>query len=428
MAKPTTWLIATWLFLMSGLANAETDLLSLYKHLHANPELSFQERETAALVAAELREAGYEVTEGVGGYGVVALLRNGTGPALMLRTDLDGLPVVEQTGLPYASKARATEMTGQEVGVMHACGHDTHMTVVIGAARQLAKRKAEWSGTLMVIGQPAEERGSGARAMLEDGLFERFVEPDYNLSLHGIATLPAGQVGFVPGWAMANVDSVDIVLHGVGGHGAYPHTTRDPVVLAAAIIMNLQTIVSREIHPIDPGVITVGSIHAGAKHNIISDRAELQLTVRSYSDEVRATLLKGIERLAVNQARALGFPEDKLPEVTLKSEHTPAMWNDPALVERSVAAMRTALGAENVVQASQEMGGEDFSQFGRTAAKIPSFQMRLGTISAERYAASQRGELQLPSLHSPFYAPEPELTLQTGVTAMTAAALEILGD
>lgn len=414
------------LLLGARAASAETSLLELYKYLHAHPELSFQEQATAARVAAELRGAGFNVTEGVGGYGVVGVLRNGQGPTLMIRTDLDALPVVEQTGLAYASTVRATEITGQETGVMHACGHDMHMTVVLGAARALSIRREQWQGTLMVIGQPAEERGSGARAMLADGLFERFPQPDYNLGVHMIATLPAGLVGFVPGWAMANVDSVDITVHGIGGHGAYPHATRDPIVLAAAIIMDLQTLVSREISPINPGVVTVGAFHAGAKHNVISDRAELQLTVRSYSDEVRQTLLAGIERIAVNQARALGFPENKLPEVVVKSEYTPAMWNDPALVERSVAAMRAAIGAENVVQVTQEMGGEDFSEYGRTAAKIPSFQMRLGSVSRARFAAAERGESALPSLHSGLFYPQPELAISTGVAAMTAAAMALL--
>jgi len=426
MSSIKTLLVSTLIAVVSYSAQAQTDLLSLYKHFHSNPELSFQEAATAARYAQELRAAGFEVSEGIGGYGVVGLLRNGAGPTLMIRADLDGLPVVEQTGLAYASEVRAIEQTGQEVGVMHACGHDTHMTVVIGAARELAQRREEWHGTLMVIGQPAEERGAGAREMLADGLFQRFPQPDFNLSLHGIATLPAGMVAYVSGWALANVDSVDITIHGVGGHGAYPHTTKDPIVLAAAIIMDLQTLVSREIPPIEPAVVTVGSIHAGAKHNVISDRAELQLTVRSYSDEVRQTLLAGIERIAVNQARALGFPEDKLPEVVIANEYTPAMWNDPELVKRSVNAIKAAIGPDNVVSASPEMGGEDFSRYGRTEAKIPGFQMRLGSISQQRYEAAQRGEINLPSLHSPFYYPEPELTLQTGVAAMTAAAMAVL--
>ena len=273
MRLPWIALFALTLSLPLAAADKSTGLIELYKHFHSNPELSFQEQKTSARVAGELRAAGFDVTEGVGGYGVVALARNGAGPTLMVRMDTDGLPVVEQTGLAYASTARALEQTGQEVGVMHACGHDTHMTVVIGAARELMARRDEWSGTLMVIAQPAEERGSGARMMLADGLFERFAKPDYNLSLHGIATLPAGKVGYVSGWAMANVDSVDVTLHGVGGHGAYPHTTRDPIVLAAAIIMDLQTPVSREIHPIEPGRRNSNGVTTGIKRRAVSRRS-----------------------------------------------------------------------------------------------------------------------------------------------------------
>jgi amidohydrolase len=446
MARSPIVLFTLFALFTSPASFAQTDLLTLYKHLHANPELSFQERETAAIVARELAQAGFEVSTGVGGagmrgalekqgavlnprvgpYGVVAILRNGDGPTLMLRTDMDGLPVAEQTGLKYASQAQGIELTGQEVSVMHACGHDTHMAVVIGAARELAARRGEWQGTLLVIGQPAEERGAGARLMLGDGLFKRFPYPDYNLSVHGSPTLPAGTVGYASGWMMANVDSVDITVHGVGGHGAYPHTGKDPVVLAAAIVMDLQTLVAREISPLEPAVVTVGSLHAGTKHNIISDRADLQLTVRSYSDEVREKLLAGIERIAVNQARAFGLPEDKLPEVTVKDEFTPALWNDPELVERSVAAIELAIGADNVVEIQQEMGGEDFALYGRTDPRIPSFMFRLGSISQHKYALAQRGELALPSLHSPFYYPEPELTINTGVVALTAASLDLL--
>lgn len=413
------------LFLVASPASA-FDELAYYKALHRTPELSFQEKETAATLAATLREAGFAVTEGIGGYGVVAILENGDGPRVMLRGDTDGLPVQEQTGLPYASDVRATEMTGQDVAVMHACGHDVHMTVVMATALQLMDRRDEWSGTLMVIFQPAEERGAGARSMLADGLFDRFGEPDYNLSLHTIATLPAGQVGFVSGFMMANVDMVDITLHGVGGHGAYPHTAKDPVVLAAAVIMDLQTLVSREIHPVEPGVVTVGSIHAGTKHNIIPDRAELQLTVRSYSDDVRRTLLDGIERIAVKQAEVMGFPSDLRPEVTVRNEYTPALWNDPALVERSVAVMRGELGDEAVVEVPKEMGGEDFALYGRTEAKIPSFMIRVGTVPQPVFDKAAAGKASLPSLHSPFFAPDPEPTLETGRRALTAMALDLL--
>ncbi|MEE4278231.1 MAG: amidohydrolase [Halieaceae bacterium] len=405
----------------------EFDALDYYKTLHRNPELSFQEEQTAARLSASLSAAGFEVTTGVGGHGVVALLRNGEGATLMMRADMDGLPVAEQTGLPYASTARAREMDGSDVSVMHACGHDIHMTVVLSAALELLERRDEWSGTLMVIMQPAEERGAGARDMLADGLFERFPVPDANISLHTIATLPAGKIGYVSGWMMANVDSVDVTLHGVGGHGAYPHTAKDPIVLAAAVIMDLQTLVSREIHPIEPGVVTVGSMHAGTKHNIIPDRADLQLTVRSYSDEVREHLLAGIERIAVKQAEAMGFPAERMPEVRVREEYTPALWNDPALVERGVAAMRAELGEDALVEVPKEMGGEDFSRYGRTAEQIPSFMVRVGTVPQATWEAAQRGEGSLPSLHSPFFAPDPVPALETGRRAMTAMALDLLG-
>ncbi|WP_439102217.1 amidohydrolase [Congregibacter sp.] len=410
----------------SALQAASFDELAYYKYLHENPELSFQEEQTAATLAGTLTDAGFTVTEGVGGHGLVAMLENGEGPVLMVRADMDGLPVKEDTGLPYASTARATEMNGQDVSVMHACGHDVHMTVVMAAALELLERRDEWQGTLMVIMQPAEERGAGARDMLADGLFERFPQPDYNLSVHTIATLPAGQIGYISGWMMANVDSVDITLHGVGGHGAYPHTAKDPVVLAAAVIMDLQTLVSRSIHPAEPGVVTVGSIHAGTKHNIISDKAVLELTVRSYSDEVRETLLSGIERIAVKQAEALGFPEDKTPEVVVKDEYTPALWNDPELVKRGVAAMRAELGDAALKEIPKEMGGEDFSRYGRTDAKIPSFMIRVGTVPEPLWNKAQRGEARLPSLHSAFFAPDPEPTLETGRRAITAMALDLL--
>ncbi len=406
--------------------SADFDRLAFYKHLHANPELSFQEKNTASLLADTWRQAGFEVTENVGGFGVVGLLRNGDGPTVMLRMDTDGLPVEEQTGLSYASTAQAIEQTGQEVSVMHACGHDVHMTVGTETALALATRRTEWTGMLMVIAQPAEERGAGARAMLSEGLFERFAKPDYNLSLHTLANLPAGQIGYVPGWMMANVDSVDITLKGVGGHGAYPHNAKDPIVLAAAIIMDLQTLVSREIHPVEPGVVTVGSIHAGTKHNIIPDQAKLQLTVRSYSDATRNTLLQGIERIAAKNAEALGFGPELSPVVTIKDEYTPALWNDPELVERGVAAMRAAIGDDNVIEVSKEMGGEDFARYGRTEDNIPSFMIRVGVVPQTKWRAYKAGEASLPSLHSPFFAPDPEKSIGTGVAAMTAMAMDLL--
>lgn len=414
------------LLLTAPLGAAEFERQAFYKYLHRNPELSFQERETSALLAQTWRDAGFAVTEGVGGYGVVGVLENGDGPTVMLRMDTDGLPVKEQTGLAYASERRALEQTGQEVDVMHACGHDVHMTVGTETALNLARDRDAWRGTLMVIAQPAEERGAGAREMLADGLYQRFGVPDYNVSLHTLATLPAGQIGFVPGWMMANVDSVDIQLKGIGGHGAYPHNAKDPIVLAASIIMDLQTLVSREIHPIEPGVVTVGSIHAGTKHNIIPDTAALQLTVRSYSDATRETLLQGIERIAINNAKAMGFADDLLPVVEVKDEYTPALWNDPDLVARGVASMRNAIGSDNVIEVSKEMGGEDFSRYGRTEERVPGFMIRLGVVPEAKWQAYQRGEIQLPSLHSPFFAPDPVLSIDTGVRAMTAMVLDLL--
>ncbi len=401
-------------------------LLALYKHLHANPELSFQEKETAKRISKELQDVGFEVTENVGGHGIVAVMKNGAGPTVMLRTDLDGLPVKEQTGLPYASKASATEQDGRQVSVMHACGHDIHMTAFVGAARELAKQRDRWQGTLMMIGQPAEERGAGAKLMLEDGLFERFPRPDFNLALHAHADLPAGQVSVVSGWALANVDSVDVTIFGVGGHGAYPQTTKDPIVIAASIIMNLQTLVAREINPVEPAVVTVGSIHGGAKHNVISDRVELQLTVRSFSDAVRDQLLSGIERIASSQAKSFGVAEDKLPEIKVKDEFTPSLWNDPDLSTDITAVLTDKLGKDNVQELDPVMGGEDFSRYGRQEPRIPSLLIWLGAVKPETFADARKNKTTLPSLHSPFFAPAPEKTIATGVTALTQAALSLL--
>jgi hippurate hydrolase len=351
-------------------------LLETYRHLHANPEISYLERETSRFVAERLRQLGFTVTEGVGDYGVegrasyglVAVLANGDGPTVMVRTDLDGLPVEEKTGLPYASRARQTNEAGAEVFTMHACGHDLHMTSFLGTAAMLAGRRDEWSGTLVMIGQPAEERGAGARAMLDAGLYERFPRPDVALALHTNASLAAGRIGLVPGYALANVDSVDITVRGAGGHGAYPHTTRDPVTLAALIVTNLQTIVSRQVSPLEPAVITVGSIHGGTKHNIIPDEVELQLTVRSYKPEVRRYLLESIRRTAEQTARAAGFPDELLPVVTLhEEEYTPSTYNDPELVERLTGVFSGVLGEEAVLRMTPVMGGEGVGDDGSGA-------------------------------------------------------------
>ncbi|MEI7566319.1 MAG: amidohydrolase [Opitutaceae bacterium] len=399
----------------------------LYQDLHAHPELSLMEEKTSAKIAAELRQAGFEVTEKFGGYGIVGVLKNGPGPTLLIRTDLDGLPVTEETGLAYASQTRVSNLSGQTVGVMQACGHDIHMTVFTGTARTLAALKDHWSGTLVLIGQPAEELGVGARAMLTAGLYRKFPVPDFAIAVHDSATLPAGTVGTVEGYIMANVDSMDITVHGVGGHGAYPHTTKDPIVLAARIIGALQTIISRETRPTDPAVITVGSIHGGTKHNIIPNEVKLQLTLRSYSDGVRLHTIEAVKRICRGEAMAAGLPEDLMPTITLVGEQfTPATCNIPQLTRRIRGVLNTWLGAEQVRTIEAEMGGEDFSEFGRTAEKVPLCLFRIGAVAPEKVAESERTGVALPSLHSSKFAPVSEPTIKTGITAVTAAALDLL--
>ena len=412
--------------LRNDVAGDMPDLMELYKDLHANPELSFEEFQTAKKLAARARDLGFEVTEGVGQTGVVAVMRNGEGPTVMLRADMDGLPVVEQTGLPYASKVTATPASGVTTGVMHACGHDTHMAAWVGAAQLLSERKSEWSGTLVMILQPAEEIGLGALAMLEDGLFERFPKPDYVLGFHDAAQFPAGMIGYSPGFALANVDSVDITVKGVGGHGAYPHTTKDPIVLASAIVMKLQTLVSRESSPLDPAVVTVGSFLAGAKHNIIPDEAKLQLTVRSYSDESRALLLDGIKRIVRGEAIAAGIPDDRMPTVEIEDPYTPSTYNTPEFTEKVMTGLRQRFGEERVMQVPSVMGGEDFGQFYRADRdNIESLIFWVGGVPQEQFEAAERGESKLPSLHSPFWAPDAEKVIATATEAMTAATLDI---
>ncbi|MBD2841999.1 amidohydrolase [Erythrobacter rubeus] len=401
-------------------------LMEVYKDLHANPELSFQEFETAKKLAARARELGFEVTEGVGQTGVVAVMRNGEGPTVMLRADMDGLPVTEQTGLPYASKARGVPASGVESGIMHACGHDTHMAAWVGAAQLLAERRDEWSGTLVMILQPAEELGLGALAMLEDGLYERFPKPDYVLGFHDAAGAPAGFIGYAKGYALANVDSVDISVKGVGGHGAYPHTTKDPIVIASSIVMRLQTLVSRETNPLDSAVVTVGSFLAGAKHNIIPDEAKLQLTVRSYGAESRAALLDGIRRIAKAEAMAAGLAEDMLPTVTVQEPYLPSTYNTPEFTEQVMAGLADRFG-DRIREVQPVMGGEDFGQFYLADPdNIESLIFWVGGVPLERYEAAQRGEVELVSLHSPFWAPDAEVVIATATEAMTAATLDLM--
>lgn len=397
-----------------------SDLVRVYRQFHANPELSFQEKETAKRLAEEWKAVGFKVTENVGGYGVVGIMENGEGPTLMLRTDLDGLPVVEQTELVFASKVRVKDETGREVGVMHACGHDVHITNLIGVARYMAEHKYEWQGRLMLIGQPAEERGAGAKAMLDDKLFERFPKPDFAVALHVDSKLATGRVGYRAGYALANVDSVDITVHGKGGHGAYPHTTIDPIVQAAQLVMSLQTIVSREVKPIEPAVVTVGSIHGGSKHNIIGDSCHLQLTVRSYTDEVRALLLSAIER----KANAVAMGAGAKPPTIKFSEGTPALFNDNQLAKRLDPIFRKVVGDENVELSEQTMGGEDFSRYGRVG--VPILMFRLGVVDQRRLDRIKQLGQTPPSLHSPIFYPDIEEALTTGVATMTSVALELL--
>ena len=412
--------------LQSALGQDYPYLDALYKYLHTHPELSFFEVETAKRMAAELRQLGFEVTERVGGNGVVGVLKNGEGPTILVRTDMDALPVVEETGKPYASKVTTVDEQGNTVGVMHACGHDVHMTVWTGAARRLAAMKDQWNGTLVFIGQPAEERSGGANAMLADGLYERFPRPDYALALHASASLPAGKVGVCPAYSLANVDMMDITVYGEGGHGAYPHTTKDPIVLASRIVLALQTIVSREISPLEPAVVTVGSIHGGTKGNIIPNEVKLELTMRSYSDEVRRAIIEKIERICRGEALAAGLPEDKYPKLLLREEYTPSVYNDPALTARLRQAFAHALGEERVETVPPVMAGEDFARYGRTEPGLPICIFWLGAVDPELYEASLRGEASLPSLHNSKFAPFPEPTIKTGVTAMTAAVLDLL--
>jgi amidohydrolase len=404
-------------------------LMAIYADLHANPELSFMEVRSAGILAAEARKLGFKVTEKVGGTGIVAVMENGPGPVVLLRADMDGLPVIEQTGLPGASKVRVTTKEGVETGVMHACGHDTHMTAWVGVARRMAANKDKWSGTLVMIGQPAEERGAGARMMLEDGLYTRFPKPQYALAFHDAAQFPAGQIGYTPGYALANVDSVDILVKGVGGHGAYPQTTKDPIVLASRIVGALQTLVSREISPLDSAVVTVGSFHAGAKHNIISDEAKLQLTVRSYSDEVRNHLLDGIARIAKGEAIAAGMPEDRMPVVSVqKDEYTPATFNTVDFTEEMASFLKTQFGEARVTKMPPVMGGEDFSRYSRDANKdVKSLIIWVGGVPRAEYEAAKKEGRTLPSLHSPFWAPEANTVIETATEALTGMAMKLMG-
>ena len=421
------FLLLVALFLINQLHPYENkiDLFSLYKDLHANPELSYQEFETSEKLANLLESIGYEVTRNVGGNGVVALLKNGNGKNIMFRADMDGLPVEEKTGARYASQKKVTNLDGEEVFTMHACGHDVHMTVLIGVAEYLFENKSEWQGNLILVLEPAEEVSGGARNMIKDGLFTRFPRPDYNLAFHVNAGMPTGKVGFLPGWAMANVDSVDITVKGIGGHGAYPHTTKDPIVIAANIVTQLQTIVSRQIAPTDPAVVTVGSIHGGTKHNVIPNEVKLQLTLRSYTDEVRNETISSIKKIVKGSAISAGLSEENYPVIEIKDEYTPAVFNNPSLVEKIQKSFVKSLGEKNVIKVSPVMGGEDFGMFGRVEPIIPTALFWLGAVNKKVYEKAQKEDLILPSLHSDLFLPDAKPAIATGVKAMTSAILDL---
>jgi amidohydrolase len=419
-----------------SLADSELpSLLAIYKDIHAHPELSGHEERTASLISKELRAAGCQVTEHLGkyensklkGYGVVGVMKNGAGPTVLVRTDMDALPVEEDTGLPYASKAVAKNDEGKDVHVMHACGHDAHMAALIGMARALAKLKDQWHGTIVFVAQPAEETGNGARALLKDGLYEKFGKPNFALGFHDKADLETGHIGVTEGYTYANVDSVDITVRGVGGHGAYPHKTKDPIVLAAEIINALQTIASRENNPLDPIVITVGSIHGGTKHNIIPDEVKMQLTVRTYKPDVRERVLAAIDQIAKGCATAAGFPPERAPIVTVrKDEFCPATYNNPELTKRLVAVWKTSLGNENVDSVDPTMGGEDFSEYSLPDHSIPAVDFHIGAVEPAKIAEYKQAGKQLPSLHSSKFAPVPEPTVRVGIIGMTSAVLELM--
>ena len=406
----------------------QVNLLELYKELHANPELSYQEYETSKKLASVLENIGYQVTRNVGGNGIVALLENGDGNTVMFRADMDGLPVEEKTGASYASKNRVKNLDGEEVFTMHACGHDVHMTVLIGVAEYLYKIKDTWQGKLLLVLEPAEEVSGGARNMIKDGLFTKFPRPDFNLAFHVSASLQAGKVGYLPGWAMANVDSVDITVKGLGGHGAYPHTTKDPIVIAANIVTQLQTIVSRQIAPTDPAVVTVGSIHGGTKHNVIPNEVKLQLTLRSYTDEVRNQTLSSIERIVRGSAISAGLTEEYFPIIEIKDEYTPAVFNNPSLVEKVQRSFVNTLGDDKVIEVSPVMGGEDFGMFGRVEPIIPTALFWLGAVNNEVYEKAKRDDLTLPSLHSDLFLPDADPAINTGVEAMSNAIVDLFAN
>jgi amidohydrolase len=411
----------------------DASLVDTYKDLHAHPELSHYEERTSGILATELRKAGYTVTDHIGvdpdgthAYGVVGILKNGPGPTLLVRADMDALPIVEETGVPYASHVVTKTKSGQDTGVMHACGHDIHTTVLIGTARALAAAKSQWHGTLMLIGQPSEETIDGAKAMLADRLYERFGTPNMVIGLHDTNLLPAGSVALTSGQAMASSTSIDVAIRGIGGHGSRPDLGRDPVTLAALYITQIQTIVSREEDPRDPSVVTVGDIHGGTRRNIIPDSVKLEITARTFSDKARQTILDGLRQMAIGIGTSAGLPADKMPIVTvLDNEFAPSLYNDPSMSARVKATLQKTLGQDNVTDAPPLMGSEDVGVLGLDR-KIPVVYFWLGAMYPDRLATAQAAGKELPGPHTSHFEPDPEPTIATGVKSMTAVAISLL--
>ncbi len=401
-------------------------LAPLWDHFHRNPELSLMETKTAQRLADELTASGFKVTQGVGGTGVVAIMKNGAGPMVMVRADMDGLPVVEQSGLANASTVKMKDWNGEIVGVMHACGHDVHITSLVGTARYMAEHKDQWSGTLMLIGQPAEEKGPGASAMMDDNIWQRFGQPDYAFAFHVNAGAEAGKVIVDEGSPYAGADTVDITVHGVGAHGASPHKGKDPIVIGAQIVTNLQTIISRELAPRYAGVITVGAFHAGTKHNIISDEAKLQLTVRSLTPEVREQLLSAIKRVAIGTARTAGISEDNLPDVVVSEFSFPPTFNDQKLAKRLKGVLNEKMGAEALLEPAETgMGAEDFGFF-TTDPYIPSVYFKVGGTPKADIERAEAGGPAVASHHSPLFKISPEPAIKSGVEATVHALLDVM--
>lgn len=398
----------------------------LYLDLHQSPELSYHEKQTGEKMASHLKALGFEVTDNIGGFGVVGIYKNGVGPTVMIRTDTDGLPITEQTGKPYASTVTVKNDDGINVGVMHGCGHDIHMSSFIGTAEQLIEHKGAWQGTLMMVAQPAEEVGGGAKAMLKEGLFSKYPTPDHVIALHVSASVPAGKVSMKNEYTMASVDSVDITVKGKGGHGAYPHTTIDPVVIASRIVLALQTITSRELSPLEPSVITVGSIHGGSKHNVISNEVKLQLTLRSYNPEIRLQQIAAIKRISQGIALSAGLDKSLMPEVYVhEDESIPSTYNNPEQTNIVRSAIGSAIGKDNVLETQAVMAGEDFGLYGRTDKNIPITLFWLGGVEQSQYNAAKESGETLPSLHSSKFAPDYKVALPTGIKAMSNAAVAL---